>query len=805
MRSFLLAVLPLAAFAQTPDIINTYAGGGPNNVPATSAPAPFAVNTAVDSAGNFYYVTGHNGYTITGNRVYEVNTSGTLTVVAGTGFSGYGGGDRAATAALNGPGAVAVDSSGNLYITDGGNCLIRKVTKSTGVISTVAGTPVFCGYSGDGDAATEARLDNPVGIALDSSGNVYIGDKFNQRIRKVTASTGKISTIAGNGTAGYSGDGGAATSAELNDPSSIALDGSGNVYIADTGNCRIRKITTSTGKISTVAGDGTCAFGGNGTATGSHISHVAGLAVDSSANIFIADVGNCVIQEVSGGKIKVVVGEGLNCSYSGDGGPATSAALNNPAGVAVNSSDTMFIADYDNFRIRKAVLGGDISTVAGNGTGIPDVPATTATGAMFDYPNGAVPDASGSVYIADTDNCLIWRATASGAISIFAGTLPSPGNGYRLCGYSGDGGPATSAQLKYPTKAVPDSAGNVYIADSNNCVVRKVNTSGVITTFAGNGRCGYSGDGGAATGAQLNDPQGIGFDSSGNLYIADTENQVIREVSAKTDIITTVAGNHAKGHGYSGDGGRATNAQLTSPLDVAAAYGNFYIADSGNNRIRVVCGEGIIDTFAGNGKVDYAGSGVPATEGSLYDPSGVAVDVAGDLLIADQGYSRIAWVDGAGIIYTVVGLGEDGFLGDGGPATRAQLAFPSGVGVDPSGKIYIADSYNFRIRSVSAFANLNASAYSLPFGSQNAGTSTTKPFFLRSVGPLEIKSISITSRDGDFAQKNNCPSTLASGASCEVTVTFKPSSTGSKTGTVTVQTNGFYNPTVTIQLSGAGD
>jgi trimeric autotransporter adhesin len=338
-----------------------------------------------------------------------------------------------------------------------------------GIINTVAGNGT-AGFSGDGGAATSAELDQPRDVAVDAAGNIYLADDWNSRIRKVTASTGKISTVAGNGTRGYSGDGGAATSAELNFPSAVAVDTGGNIYIVDYSNDRIRKVTASTSKISTVAGNGT---------------------------------------------------EG----YSGDGGAATSAELTWPEGVAVDTAGNIYIADCGNNRIRKVTAStGIISTVAGNGTR----------------------------------------------------------------GYSGDGGAATSAKLYCPYGMAVDTSGNIYIADTYNSVIRKVTAStGDISTVAGTGTAGYSGDGGAATSAELNGPVAVAMDAAGNIYIADISNERIRKVTASTGDISTVAGTGAAG--YSGDGGAATSAKIYNPYGVAVdTANNIYIADKFNNRVRAV-------------------------------------------------------------------------------------------------------------------------------------------------------------------------------------------------------------------------
>jgi sugar lactone lactonase YvrE len=278
-----------------------------------------------------------------------------------------------------------------MYIADWGNNVVRKVTASTGFISTVAGIHGTAGYNGDGAAATSAELNEPTGVAVDSSGNLYIADWANSRIRKVTVSTGNISTVAGNGTGGFSGDGAAATSAELWDPYGVAVDSAGNIYIADWGNHRIREVTVSTGKISTVAGNGTAGYGGDGAAaTSAKLNNPYGVAVDSSGNLYIADTVNNRVRKVTAGTgfISTVAGNGT-AGYSGDGAAATSAKLSSPRGVVVDSSGNIYIADYTNNRIRKVTVStGFISTVAGTGTGSFSGDGAAATSATINGPVG---------------------------------------------------------------------------------------------------------------------------------------------------------------------------------------------------------------------------------------------------------------------------------------------------------------------------------------------------------------------------------------------------------------------------------
>ena len=344
-----------------------------------------------------------------------------IKTVAGNGTYGYSGdGGIADSAKLNSPFGVAVDASGNLFIADEYNKVIRKVS-TNGIITTVAGNGTY-GYSGDGGSATSAKLNYPTGVAVDASGNLFIADEENHRIRKVSTS-GVITTVAGNGTKGYNGDGGIADSAELYYPTGVAVDASGNLFIADQYNNRIRKVSKS-GIITTVAGNGYGAGTNNGGYSGDGGSAISAelngpndVAVDAIGNLFIADQGNNVIRKVSTtGIITTVAGNGI-LGYSGDGGSADSAELNYPTGVAVDASGNLFIADYNNHRIRKVSTNGITTTVAGNGTPGYSGDGGSADSAELYYPSGVAVDASGNLFIADLNNNRI-REVIGGAVPV---------------------------------------------------------------------------------------------------------------------------------------------------------------------------------------------------------------------------------------------------------------------------------------------------------------------------------------------------------------------------------------------------
>jgi sugar lactone lactonase YvrE len=613
-----------------------------------------------------------------------------VTTVVG-GRLGDGGPATSASFAL--PSAVVRDASGNLYIADANNCRIRRVS-AQGIITTFAGTGI-CGYGGDGSPATAAAIYNVYGMAFDHRGNLLIA--VGNRIRSISPG-GTISTVAGNGGFGSTGDGGPATKASLRGADGVSVDPFGNIFIADTLDSVIRKVDAA-GIIHTVAGNHTSGFSGDGgPATSAALNFSFSVVADGSGNVYIADTNNRRIRKVdSTGTIQTYAGTG-DYGNTGSGGPATAAGIGPPSVLHLGGGKLYLSTSLDviwTVDLKTSI----INLVAGNGSAGYNGDGQTALSTSLTQPYGMALDGAGGFYVADSGNNRVRHIDSSQIVSTVAG------------GNVGDGGPATQASLDFSSSSeflhfAFDPSGNLYIADIGDCRVRKVSPAGTISTFAGTGICGYAGDGGPATSATLLAPQAVAADGNGNVYIADTGNEVIRKVDSNGTITTFVST-------------LINNGAATSARSLALAVdgnGNLYTSD-GFFAVWKITPDGTMSVVAGSlFSVGYNGDGIPATQAWLFIPIGVAVDRAGNLYISDWLNDRIRKVDANGIISTVAGNGVFGFSGDGGPATSAALFEPTDVAVDSRGNIYIADWINFRIRVVDASGTINTFAGSGGFG-----------------------------------------------------------------------------------------
>jgi sugar lactone lactonase YvrE len=696
-----------AVFGQTYTIQTVAGGAFPLDGPAKSAVLGMIGGVAVDTSGNSYVAL------YSSHMVVKVDASGNMTRIAGTGVYGFSGdGGPATSAQIAFPQGLLLDKSGNLYIQDGGNQRVRMV--SGGTISTVPGTEGLLGVTegiyfgqttGLNYLPTLASLALFPGMAMDSKGALYVSDTINNRVFKVA---GGVATIcAGTGEPGWSGDGSLATAGQLNNPMGLAVDSSDDLFIADTHNNRIREILATNSYIYTISGTGTPAYSGDESdAASATLNNPIGLAIDSSDNLYIADSGNFVIRivwkashvsatdstvTVRANVIETLIGSGTwGLSY--DGTSSTTVWLGTPAALAADSSGNIYFSDVDHQRVM-VMSNTVVTTVAGGGAAIGD--NGPAANAQLVMPFGVATDAKGNVYSLDMARNGV-RKVSGGVITTVAG------NG--IFGGAGDYGPAASAQLAAAGIA-SDAAGNLffaapgnYYAKPNGGRVRRTN-GGNMFTAAGTGQIGYDGDGGLANNAQLDHPMGVAVDGAGNLYIADTYNYVVRRVSAQDQSINTIAGSNTPG--YSGDNGAATSAQIGRPFRIAVdTAGNTYIADFDNAVIRMVnAASGIITTIAGIGTAGYSGDGGPAANAQIDRPSALAVNAAGDLFFFDLGNSVLRKVSVSdGLITTVAGNGIRGRSGDNGPALDAELGRSFGIAVDASGRIYLSDVDNGLLR-----------------------------------------------------------------------------------------------------------
>ena len=823
---FLVLLFPLLIRAQ--NVINTIGGGGDatgkGNPTAASIGSPRGITE--DTAGNIY-ASGEFG-----QFVFKVTPLGAMSVLAGTGYSGYGVNGTTApanTVTLANPAGLGYDSTGNnLFIASPLSQHVFKVNLGTGVLSNVAGTTTAANtlgegigsFGGDGGPATQAQLYNPSDVAF-FNGNVYIADAGNNRIRVIN-SGGIITTFAGNGTAcsnptSACGDNGPATQASLNDPTGVAVDTNGNVYIVDTLDNRVREIPFGSANIIAFAGNGNPCVpqfgcGDNGPAVNANLNAPSGASHDTFGNLYIADQNSQEIRAVNvDGTISLVAGTGVY-GFVGDPGPASTAEFSNPRGVYADSLGNLLIADQNNNRVREDI-DGNISTVIGGGIGGDGGPALQA---VFGYPSNLALDTAGDQFITDTSTSSVREISAkTGAISTVAG------NG--TAGYGSGIGSATTAILNQPSAVAADRTnGNLFIADTFNDIIRTVQ-AGNISTIAGipQDPCpsptNLCGDSGMAAEAQLNQPNGVSLGSgtlAGDIIISDSGDNRIRLVDNAANI-STVAGTGkacAPPTAACGDGGPATQAALNFPFGVAVdAAGDIFIADAGDNRIRRVdATTQTITTVAFSGNQSFSGDGGPATLASMNQPLEVALDATGNLFIAGGLDQVVRRVDAATqTISTVAGNAATplafGFAGDGGPATVATIG-NQGLAVSSTGVLYIADSGNNRIRSVQLSPTAATSPATLDFGNQMiGGASSPMPVTLMNSGGDDLLISSITDAN-EFSQTNNCPikpNVLAPGQSCVINVTFTPTGAGTATDTLIITDNAAGSPH-NIPLSAMG-
>ncbi len=578
------------------------------------------------------------------------------------------------------PTGVAVDAAGTIYIADGGDHTIRKVTTG-GIVTTLAGAS---GQAGSADGTGNgARFTYPFAIAIDASGTLYVSDVGDHTIRKVTAG-GTVTTVAGS--AGVSGStDGVGTAALFNYPQGVAVDALGNVYVSDTNNSTIRKIST-TGAVTTFAG----AIAQNGTADGTggsaRFNYPAGITADVAGNIYVADNGNSSIRRItSGGTVTTFAGQS-GTSGSADG-VGTAARFDHPVALSLDAAGNLYVIDTSNQTVRKiSTSTGAVSTLAGS-AGLGGNAEGTGAAARFFYPFGIGVSAAGAVYVADTGNHSVRAVTAAGSVTTLAGKVGLAGIADGLGG---------EALFAYPAGLAVDGAGTVYVADHNNHTVRKITAIGGVTTLAGAAGVYGSADG-LGSAARFYGLSGVAVDTSGNVYVADTTNNTIRKITAGGSV-STLAGTGGSAGSADGVGSAA---RFNAPQGIAVdSVGNVYVADTNNSTIRKITAGGSVSTLAGvagqTGNADGAGAGA-----RFNGPYAVAVDGAGNVYVSDFFNSTIRKITSSGTVSTLAGLAGKAGATDGiGAAARFNQAY--GLTVDGSGNAFVADTYNRAIRKVTA-------------------------------------------------------------------------------------------------------
>ena len=637
------------------------------------------------------------------------------------------------------------------------------------LMATIAGNGT-AGFAGDGGIATTGKIYQPYSMAADGFGNVFIADSSNNRIRKVTTS-GVMTTVAGTGVASFSGEGGAATNARIYSPNGVAFDASGNLYIADTGNNRIRKVDTN-GIITTVAGKSSAGFSGDGgAATNATLYNPYGITVDTNGNLFIADSLNNRIRKVdTNGVITTTAGKSSS-AFSGDGGAATNAGMST-FGVAVDAGGNIIVADRSNNRVRRVDAYGFITTIAGSGASTVSGDGGAATNAGITA-SGVAVDNYGDVYIADRSNNRIRRVDPYGIITTVAGT-----SGY---GYSGDGSPATNSLLYSPIGIALDSYGRILIADTFNNRIRRFGQGPTLVldaanaTNAGNYTLVVNSSFGsmtsvvatltvllppAITSQPMNQTAGLGSNATFSVTVAGTSPLAYQWQMSGTNLPSQTnqscnlsgvqwsdAGNYAViiTNNYGSITSVVATLTVGVPPTIIRQPNNQIVLVGSNSVLSVqVAGDGlftyqwqfngtnlppVITTVAGTNGGGYSGDGGAATNARLGLPQGVAVDAAGNVFIADYSNNRVRKVDAYGIITTVAGTGTQGNGGNGGPATSATLYRPTGVTFDSRGNLLISEYGNGDVRKVDINGIITRTAGTGSVNVSNDGSQATNTGF----------------------------------------------------------------------------
>ena len=725
------------------------------------------------------------------HTIRKITPAGVTTTLAGSPLVAGSTNGTGSAARFNFPQCVAVGPDNAIYVTQ--NHMVRKIT-SAGVVSTLAGSPTASGTTNA--TGTTARFNIPFGVAVDPSGNVFVADSGNQTIRKITSS-GLVTTFAGTARSSGSTDG-TGSAARFNNPAGLATDAAGNVYVADSNNQTIRKITPA-GVVTTLAGT----VGSSGTVDGSlstaRLNYPEHLVLDSAGNLYVVEYA--AIRKVTpAGSVTTLAGTNLGGRANGAG---TVARFSSPYGITRDASGNIFVVDSDNHSIRRIASDLMVTTFAG---GYTDSGSTdgTVTDARFQSPIAGTADSGGNLFIADYANHTIRKITSAASVSTFAGTAG-------LSGSTNGTGPA--ARFNTPAGAVAGPGGILYVADYGNHTIRKITSTGQTTTFAGSP--GASGSANGTTAARFNQPRGLAIDVSGTVYVADYSNHIIRKITS-AGAVTTLAGSAGSAGSTNGNGAAA---RFNFPFGIAVdASGNVFVSDWGNHTIRKITSSGDVTTLAGtaltSGSADGTGSAA-----RMNRPCGITLDSTGNLYVADRFNHTIRKLTSAGVMTTVGGLAaENGLIAD-GVGSAARFQFPSAVWVDAANNLYVADSNNERIvKGVHAVPEIVleqpsgsalTSGDTIPYGILAIGSTSTKTYTIRNTGtvPLTLSSVSVTEANtGDFpVNTTGMLTSIPAGGLTTFSVSFTPTAEGIRGSTLRLLSNDSDEATYSIVLSGTGN
>lgn len=692
---------------------------------------PFGV--AVDSDGNLYVADSSNQ---TIRKITPDHVVSTYVGQPGTAGSTDAMGNAAE---FNTPFGVAVDRNGNLYVSDGLNHTIRKVTPDRQV-TTVAG---LAGTEGSADGTgSAARFDTPRGIAVDQAGNLYVADSENATVRKITPA-GVVTTLAG--TPGVTGTtDGVGSAARFLEPVAIAVDRAGNLYVADFEADTIRSITPA-GVVTTIAGLANTPGSADGTGSAARFDFPDGIVVDPSGTLFVSEFKNGTIRQITPDRVVTTLAGDPDFSGTTDG-VGRAARFYLPAGEAIDANGNIFVADTGNSSIRQVTPAGVVTTVAGQTDSAKEVDAT-GSAARFNYPSSVAADAAGNLYVTDPVARTVRKITPAGVVTTLAGANGQMGS---------VDGPGSVARFGFPQAAVVDAAGNVYVADGNNFTIRKIAPDGTVSTWAGQtGNPGWAD--GVGTAAQFVEPAGLAIDGAGNIFVADRLAATIRKITPD-GVVSTYAGQPGMPGSFNG---APDVARFAAPQSVAVdRLGNVFVGD-GNGTIRKITPDRFVALFAGDPHERRATDG-PLAVARFGSIDGLAIDPLRNIFVADATSNQLRRISPGGIVTTVAGVAAS-YGGTDGTDNAVRFNYPTALALDAFGNIYVADSANNTIRKAVSFTRLvNLSVRShVGSGDQTliAGFVVTgvdpKPLLIRGIGPgLVSMGVSTAVADPEFKVHN---------------------------------------------------